>query len=288
MVDGEARGRAGVPLAAVLVLAAVGICGMGLWRWSDRTADRAEMARLLAMQPRDPPAFDPAMVADLPEPARRFLTFAILPDTPLRRVARIEMAGRFSMGDARKAKHYKMVATQVLAAPHGFIWAMRAGQGEMVLSGSDSASWTRFWLGGLVPVARLGGDADHRRSAFGRYVAEAVFWTPAAILPGPGVTWDAVDAETARMTMTHGDLSQSVDLTVDEAGRPVQVVFSRWSNENPERIHRVQPFGGVLSAHREVDGFRVPMRLVAGNQFGTADYVPFFDVRVTSIAWPAR
>ncbi|MEM7644968.1 MAG: DUF6544 family protein [Pseudomonadota bacterium] len=287
-VDGEAGGRAGAPLAALLALAATGIGAMALWHWSDRAADRAEMARLLALQPAEPPAFDPAMVAGLPEPARRFLTWAILPGTPLRSVARIEMAGRFSMGDARDAQDYKMTATQVLAAPEGFVWAMRAGRGEMMLSGSDSARWTRFWLTGLVPVARMGGDDDHRRSAFGRYVAEAVFWTPAAVLPGPGVTWDAAGPDTARMTMTLGELSQAVDIVLDAAGRPLEVAFQRWSNENADRVFRWQPFGGVLSDHREVDGFRVPLRVEAGNHFGTEDYFPFFDVRVTSIVWPER
>ena len=45
--------------------------------------------------------------------------------------------------------------------------ATRAG---MPVSGSDSASWTRFRIFGIVPVGRLGGDPDHTRSAFGRYV----------------------------------------------------------------------------------------------------------------------
>jgi hypothetical protein len=68
-----------------------------------------------------------------------------------------------------------MTARQILAMPAGFIWKMRARRGLMVLSGSDSESWTRFWLMGLLPVVRMGGNPDHTRSAFGRYVAEAVF-----------------------------------------------------------------------------------------------------------------
>jgi len=48
-------------------------------------------------------------------------------------------------------------------------------------------------------VARMGGNPDHTRSAFGRYVAEAVFWTPAAVLPGPGVAWEHVNTDCARL-----------------------------------------------------------------------------------------
>ncbi|MCW8901834.1 MAG: hypothetical protein OQK95_14310, partial [Gammaproteobacteria bacterium] len=64
------------------------------------------------------------------------------------------------------------------------------------MSGSDSSRWTRFRIFGLFPVARMGGEEAHTRSAYGRYVAEAVFWTPAALLPGPGVAWEHVDENT--------------------------------------------------------------------------------------------
>lgn len=82
-----------------------------------------------------------------------------------------------------------MTAHPALAAPGGFVWSMSAKNGLMPVSGSDAAadgeSWTRFWLMNLIPVARISGTDDHRRSAFGRYVAEAAFWTPAALLPVP-------------------------------------------------------------------------------------------------------
>lgn len=103
----------------------------------------------------------------------------------------------------------------MLASPHGFVWAMDAGALPMTASGWDSGGWTRFWLGGLAPAARVEVDADTRRSAFGRHVAEAAFWTPAVLLLSPGVRWEAVDTDTARAILTHQDLSQAIDVTVD-------------------------------------------------------------------------
>ncbi|MDP2765275.1 MAG: hypothetical protein Q8O54_10615, partial [Brevundimonas sp.] len=135
-------------------------------------------------------------------------------------------------------------------------------------------------------VARLGGDPDHTRSAFGRYVAEAVIWTPAALLPGPGVTWEPVDADTARVIVRHGALEQAVDVTVDPEGRPVEVSFQRWSNANPDKVHRLQPLGATPADFREVQGYRLPFRVEAGNMFGTDDYFPFFLADVTEIRFP--
>lgn len=259
------------------------VVALVFWRQVDRRADRAEMNRLIGVQPSDPAAFSTDMVDDLPDPARRFFAFAIAEGTPLFTVARIEMEGLFGMGGKADPGYMPMRATQVLAAPEGFVWAMSGGAGAMRMGGSDSGTWTRFWLYGVVPVARLGGTPDHTRSAFGRYVAEAVFWTPAAVLPGPNVRWEPVSENAARMTMRHGDLEQSVVVTVDADGRPLHVSFQRWSDANADKVHRLQPFGGYLSEFREFGGYTLPTHIEAGNMFGTDDYFPFFIADVTDI-----
>ena len=259
---------------------------LGFWRWSDYRADAAAFRRLLRRNSVQPALFDLKMVRDLPAPARRYFRFAIRPGTPLYTAAVVTMSGKFGMGDNKALGYLDMTARQVLALPEGFVWQMHARKRLLRLSGSDSDRWTRFWLMGLVPVARYGGDKDHQRSAFGRYVAEAIFWTPAALLPGPGIQWQAVDGATARVVVSHQDLEQVVDLRVDADGRPVQVSFQRWSNANPDREYRWQPFGGHLSAFRDFDGFSLPTRIEAGNFFGTDDYFPFFMVDVQDVEFP--
>ncbi|QKK03932.1 MAG: hypothetical protein HND55_00485 [Pseudomonadota bacterium] len=276
--------EASVSTALGLVL--VVFLALYAWRLRDYRADEKAMQRLVSTQPHRPARFDPARLAGLPAAAQRYFRAAIEPGTPLFTVARIEMRGRFGMGSRERPGYMAMSARQVLAAPEGFVWSMSARRGPMIFSGSDSERWTRFWLMGVLPVARLGGDPDHARSAFGRYVAEAVFWTPAALLPGPGVTWEALGQSCARVTVAHGGLSQAVDVEVDSDGRPCEVRFDRWSNANAERRHRLQPFGGRLSAFRSFDGFCLPTHVEAGNHFGTPDYFPFFVVDVTRVDFP--
>lgn len=269
---------------AMLGLALCALLALRLW---DGRAERMEWSRLTALQPANPPVYEPSMVADLPEPARRFFNFAIAPGTPLWTVAEIDMGGQFSLGSRENPNYQRMDAKQILAAPAGFVWKLRL-PGVVPVSGSDSGRWTRFRIFGLLPVARMGGDADHARSAYGRYVAEALFWTPAALLPGPGIVWEAVDEHTARVTVSHMGLSQAVDLKVAADGRPVEVHFMRWSDANPEKTHRLQPFGGQMSDFREVQGFRLPFKVAAGNMFGTQDHFDFFKAEVESIRFPLR
>ncbi|MCB1453781.1 MAG: hypothetical protein KDJ43_09050 [Rhizobiaceae bacterium] len=272
-------------LLSLLALVAVALAGLVAIRIFDMRADRREWARLLSFQPAQPALFDEAMIAGLPEPAQRFFRFAIAPGTRLFRVAEIDMGGLFSLGTKEAPNYLKMEAEQVLASPEGFVWKMRTRSG-MPISGSDSGSWTRFRILGLVPVARTGGSVDHARSAFGRHAAEAIFWTPAVLLPGSGVAWEAVDNETARVTLSHGGLEQAIDLTVNENGQPTKVLFMRWSDQNPDKVFRLQPFGGVLSDFRTVRGFRIPFHVEAGNHFGTGDYFPFFIADLTAVQFP--
>ncbi|MEZ5659889.1 MAG: DUF6544 family protein [Burkholderiaceae bacterium] len=269
----------------VVILVGIGLAFLLGLRWFDARADALERARLIALQEPGPKRFDPAMVADLPEPARRFFGFAITPGTALRSVAEIEMGGEISLGSRDAPDYQAMRASQVLASPHGFVWQVTLA-GPAAISGTDAGGWTRFRVLGLLPVARISGDEDHRRSAYGRYVAESVFWTPAAVLPGPGITWQGLGPDTARVTVRHGALAQAVDLKIAPDGRPIAVWFSRWSNENPDRVYRLQPFGGTLSEYREVQGFRLPFRVEAGNHFGTDEYFAFYKADVREIRFP--
>jgi hypothetical protein len=259
------------------------VAGLFLWRARDHRADRAEIDRLRRLPKTPPPVFSYDMLKNLPDPVKRYFQFTIKEGTPLHKAAEISMQGHFGLGDKTTPKYLPMTAKQVLAAPEGFIWKMSGGSGLMQVSGSDSANWTRFWLAGILPVARAGGTKDHQLSAFARAVAEAVFWTPAAVLPGPGIHWDAENDTTARLTLEHGGMRQSVTITLTQDGQPIRVTMQRWSNANVDHQYRFQPFGGDLSVFKEFHGFTLPTHIEAGNLIGTKDYFPFFIADVTDL-----
>lgn len=271
-----------VILGTVLLLAGASLAR----RYMDIREDRAEMSRLLALQPANAKLFSASMVSNLPEPAQRYFKYMIAEGTPLLTVAQIEMVGRFSLG-TQEAPHYMaMRAKQVMAPPDGFVWVASVRSGHLWFSGSDSANWTRFWGWNVFPVARTRSDADHVQSAFGRAVAEAAFWTPAALLPRDDVIWNTQQADVASVTVKQGPWEQTVDIHLDQDGRPLDVRMMRWSNANPDGVYRHQPFGGTMSDFRTIQGFQLPMHVEAGNFFGSPSYFPFFIAEVTDISFP--
>ncbi|NNU17528.1 hypothetical protein HK107_14440 [Parvularcula sp. ZS-1/3] len=266
----------------LLLVVAATFSGLRAWRALDHRSDLSAWQSLASREAKELRLFDLAMVEDLPEPARRYFAFTIAPGTPLHTVAEIDMVGTLDNGSREAPNPMPMEAKQILAPPFGLVWRVRFGK----LSGSDGAtpstSWTRFWLLNTVPVVRASGP-DHHRSSFGRVIAETAFWSPASLLPGPGVRWEAVDRDRARAIVTYGSFQQAVEITVDPEGAPTKVLIKRWSDANTEGEFREQPFGGFLSEYRSFDGYRLPTRVEGGNLIGTPEYFAFFRAEVSDI-----
>jgi hypothetical protein len=277
-----------IALSALLLIVLL----MLAWRMRDARATHAAWKQLRHSASTPVELFSQQMVKDLPDAARRYFLFSIAEGTPLRQVSEIRMRGEICLGNKADPACRPMRATQILAPPHGFIWSVQAGGGGMLrMAGSDGMladdSWTRFWLGGIVPLVRAGGDSDHLRSSLGRVVAEAAFWAPATLLPGRDVEWsEGSTPNQARAIVKRGSLTQRVDIDIADNGRPTRVLIPRWSNVNPEKEWRLQPFGGTLAEFRRFGGFTLPTRVDGGNHIGTADYFPFFRARVESINFP--
>lgn len=274
-----------IPLAlAALLLAGA---AFGLWVHSrDQAQRRAVWTALEAAREGDPPAYDPAMVADLPEVAQRYFARAIEPGTPLHRVVLLEMEGSFIMN----GNEMPMSARQILAPPAlGFVWQAEMGQGLMRFAGSDGYhapeggpvdSWTKFWLRGLIPLARIGGTEDHARAAATRALLESV-WVPASLLPQFGAEWTQTGPDSAEIRFADMPGIEPMQITLDADGNLTEVHALRWSDANLERQYRLQPFGGRMLETGRHAGYMIPTRVELGNHYGTADYTPFFRATIT-------
>lgn len=219
-----------------------------------------DWVRLAAPTP-SPPEFDPAMVADLPAPARRWLTHAIAPGTPLCRAALFAQHGQIRLGSWQRLR-----ATQVLAALDGFVWAAATSALGLPVTGFDRYSRgsgeLRHRLLGLIPVASAAG-ADITRGAAGRLAVETVL-VPAAAAADP-VRWQPVDDRRATMLVPAGGHTHEVTVTVAGSGALREVSMPRWARHGRsgygERIFTV-----TVAAEATFEGFTIPASMSAGYQ----------------------
>jgi hypothetical protein len=221
--------------------------------------------------------FDLTMVADLPEPARRWLTHAIAPGTPLWRSAELAMHGQIRLSAWRP-----FTATQVLAPPDGYIWAATARFLRLPVVGYDRLSSgtaeMRWRLLGVVPVMTAEGP-DIARSAAGRLAGEGV------LLPTTfrAATWArSGHPDTAVATWRIGGEEQAVELHVGPDGQLLGVLLRRWGTPNGAPYGQY-PFGVAVDAERAFAGITIPSAFRAGWWWGTErqDEGEFFRARIT-------
>ena len=238
---------------------------------------RAEWARL-ADAAAPPGRFAADLVASLPEPARRWLIHAVAAGTPLWPTVQLTMRGRIRIGAWRP-----FTARQLLAPPHGFIWAATARVVGLPLTGFDRYSsgtgQMRWRLLGLIPVM-TGAGPDVTRSAAGRLAGEGICWLPTAFA---GAVWAAgPEPDTAVASWRIGDADESVRLRVGPDGALQEVLMQRWGNPDGQPFGRY-PFGVAVEAERTFGGVTMPSALRAGWWWGTdrQEAGEFFRAEVT-------
>src|SRR5215207_4810638 len=213
--------------------------------------------RALIARGQDAEPFEPATVAELPEPARRWLRHAIAPGTPLRYCVELDQHGEIKLGRWRQFQ-----AKEVLAPRDGYIWAVTARLLGLRIHGYDRLTQgtgeMRHRLLGRIPIVSSSGP-DHTRSAAARLVSETI-WVPAAALDA---AWESVDRDQARMVTMFGGHSYAVTITVAPTGALIRVTLPRWASLGKE-AYREHAF--VADCHDEgtFDGYTVPTRLTAG------------------------
>ncbi len=274
-----------IGLGALLLIAGAALAG---YRGSRTAASEAGLAYAGLIADPAPPAgrFEPRQVAHLPEVARRYFRHAVAPGTPIYSTVEVEMEGSFLLGDRDKLQTYRMSARQALRPPNQFVWIPRLRSGAVTIGGSDALigdqAWTRFWLQGLVPVADERTSPDLVRSARFRAAVMGALWLPTSLLSGQGVEWEQIGPDTAQVRLTRpGTEPVLFNLLLGPDGAVREVVGQRWSNANPDRQFRFQPFGGKVGAEASFQGVTVPVELAVGNHYGTASYLPFFRARMT-------
>lgn len=227
--------------------------------------------------PGTPAVFDPAMLGDLPEPARRWLAHSIAPRTPLWQAVELSMRGHIRIG-----RWHPFTAVQVLAPPHGYIWAATVRMAGLPLTGYDrltaGSGEMRWRLLRLVPVMTADG-ADITRSACGRLAAEIALiptvFTRAAWASGS-------DPGTATATWRFGEDTETVRLRVGDDGRLAEATLNRWGNPGDSPFGRY-PFGMSADAEAPFSGVTIPTRFRAGWWWGTGRQPDgeFFRARIT-------
>ena len=253
--------RIGGGIIGGLVVASAAAATIGAYAWRRTTARRyAALADELRLR-RDAPGhpFSRAETDRLPDPVARYFAFA-LPEGQRRvRVARVRWVGEMRLKPDGAWSPFT-AQQQFTGAPPGFVWDAEvrmmplvpvrvrdsyvAGQGQMLGR-----------VGGVVSVVNEGGTREMALGALVRWLGEAA-WFPTALLPGEGVTWEAIDDYSARATVTDGATSVTADFHFAPTGEMTRMTALRYRDVNGTGV--LTPFEGRYERFIREQGVMVP------------------------------
>lgn len=220
------------------------------------------------------------MLADLPEPVRRYLRYTGVVGKPFPSTIRLRQKGRMRPGPAQPwmpldaEEHYSV-------QPPGFVWAGVLHLGPLPLGRArdmyaEGAGRMLVKVASLWPVVDASGEKVDQ-NGMTRYLSEMI-WFPAAFLAG-NISFQAVDDSTARVTLTDHGRTATGTLFIDQQGRLTDFVAQRYRTSdasNPDT------WSTPITSYGEFEGLRLPVRGPAIWKSPEGDY-EYIEVTITDL-----
>jgi uncharacterized protein DUF6920 len=198
----------------------------------------------------------------LPEPVARYFRMALKDGQPLVRSARVSHNGEFLTNPEGKGWS-PFESTQCFSAnPPGFVWdatirmapLMDVRVRDAYLAGKGSMQARTF---AVIPVMDARGQTELDAGALQRYLAEAI-WFPTALLPGKGLTWNAIDNTKALATLSDSGTTVSLEFRFNEKGE-ITGVFSAGRFREEKGKYILTPWAVRVWNYEERGGMRIPL-----------------------------
>lgn len=257
------REKCGLASGVLLVVCLIGAAVFRRRRFENRV--RTHIDTLLAeREKRTVQQYTHQEIADLPEPARLYFEEVLTDGQPIIQAVKLRQYGEFRLGGV-DAAWYPLTATQSCTTqPPGFVWdatieILPAVPTRVIDLYKQGEGILRAQLLGVIPVASVGPNPEMNEGELVRYLAEAV-WYPTALLPSQGVTWSAIDNETARATLEHRGVTASLVFHFDDQNHITHVITDRYRQEDDTYL----PWTGSFRDYENRHGVQIPTTAEVG------------------------
>ena len=200
------------------------------------------------------------MINELPSIVRNWLTLSGVIEKEMNYFVRLKQKGEMRSKPGGKWMNFKAEQYFTPLQP-AFIWTTRVqmwpliyikgrdkftnGQGEMLIKALS-----------LINVVNEAGDIKMNESTMLRYLAE-ICWFPSAAL-SDYITWETVDAHSAKATMNYKGVTVSGVFQFNENSDMVTFSANRYYGNGPKAT--LERWLVEAKAYKEYDGLRIPWK----------------------------
>ena len=225
------------------------------------------------------------MLAGLPDPVRRYLTYTGVVGKPLVRTVRLKQKGVIRMGfeDPGRELEAKQYYSATEERP-GFVWDATVRMGPLpVVRGrdmyADGKGYMLIKLGALVPVVDGRGE-EMDQGAMVRYLSEMI-WFPSAFLR-ENVSFEAIDDHSAKVTLADAGKTASGTMYFDDEGRFTDFVTRRYRAVGD--TFELATWSTPVTEYGVLAGLNLPVRGKAVWKLPEGD-LPYIDVTITEVEY---
>jgi hypothetical protein len=253
------RARVVAIAAGVLIAGMAAAVVVGGSRWTHETNEAT--ARLMASvaSPARRVAF--TELEAMPAPVQRYLKTALQDGQTRPASVRMRQTGRLRTG-VESEQWLDFAATEtIVPEARGFVWDARIRLAPLVHAAVRDAYINGIGSGEVALQSAFTLSAErggHELNAGDLYrlLAEAP-WAPTLLLPREGLTWTRVDDARARVSLTVGGETATVEFRFNDAGE----IAGIYAAERPRRYGTTfvaTPWEGRFADYVTVNGMRVP------------------------------
>jgi hypothetical protein len=223
------------------------------------------------------------MLKDLPEPVRRYLSHTGIVGKPFVNTVYLEQKGQMYLGSNQgwipldAEEHYTV-------QPPGFVWDATIHKGPLPIArGRDmyASGEGRMLIkaGSLFTVVDDKGPEMDQGSMM-RYLSEMI-WFPTAFLDDK-ISFEPIDDESARLTLTDGGKSVSATMYFDEEGKVTDFVAKRY--RTVEGGYDLETWSAPVYEYGELAGLKLPLRGGAVWKLPEGD-LKYADITITHLEY---
>jgi hypothetical protein len=245
----------------------------------NRTLRNEARELLQQARPVQPDLITEAHLLALPEPVQRYLRYSQVVGKEPIRTARLKQRGKFRQ--SARLPWMKLDAEEYYSVnPPGFVWVgtLRTGGFPFVRARDryrDGKGNMQIKLATVLIIADPTGAAMDQASMT-RYLNE-LMWFPTAFL-APNVSFEAIDQNSAKVTLTDVGKQVTAILYFDAEGRPTDFVAPRSYGEG------LQTWSVPITAYGAFGGFNLPVRVKAVWKLPEGDF-EYIDVVITDLEY---
>ncbi len=269
-----------IPNVLILMVAVV---GFGYFHFESNI--QKEINQLLSHPRSEEPVLSNDMIADLPEPVQKWLQHSGAVGRDIIHHVYSEQRYQLRLDPAQERWYHGSARQFVSIRKPSFVWIMHLqmmpligvvgrdkfmdGRGEMLIK-----------VLSLIPVVHEKDNHKINQGTLQRYLGEIVWYPSAAV--EPYITWEALNENAARATMTYKGTSGSGTFYFDDAGDFIRFSALRYmgSDDDAEQMEWIIE----AKESRVINGIRVPTKCSAIWRLESGDWT-WADIEVLDIRY---